>query len=159
MEKIEINKEQLITAYKEATKEQKQLLIQLYGEELFKSQDITKRIKSFEDAFRALGLGHPLVQEFISKAYPSSSDLEAYLILRIICAALNEGWEADYSNLEQDKWYPWFYIQDGGLMFAFANYAGSYSDSCFGVRLAYKTKELAEYAGKQFIEEYQNFLL
>lgn len=159
MEKIEINKEQLINAYKEATEEQKQLLIHLYGEELFKSQDITDCIKTFIDASVALGIGHPLVREFINKSYCSSPDLKAYMKLRIICTALNEGWVADYRNSNQEKWFPWFHFEDGGLVYACAVNAGSVSFSYIGVRLAYKTRELAEYAGKQFIKEYQNYLL
>ena len=159
MEKIEINKKQLINAYKEATKEQKRLLIHLYGEELFKPQDITDRIKTFDNAYFALGVEHPFIQEFINKSCYSSPDLKAYMKLRIICAALNEGWKADFSNFTQEKWFPWFCINDGELMFANAYNAGSSSVSFNDVRLAYKTKELAEYAGKQFREEYQNFLL
>lgn len=159
MEKIEINKKQLINAYKEATKEQKQLLIHLYGEELFKPQDITKRIKTFDDAYFALGVEHPFIREFINKSCYSSPDLEAYMKLRIICAALNEGWEADFSDFAQEKWFPWFCINDEELMFANANSAESHLGSYSGMRLAYKTKELAEYAGKQFVDIYQAFLL
>lgn len=159
MEKLEINKKQLINAYKEATKEQKQLLIHLYGEELFKPQDITDRIKTFDNAYFALGVEHPFIQEFINKSCYSSPDLEAYMKLRIICAALNEGWKADFSNFSQEKWFPWFHINDGELMFANAYNALSYSCSYVGVPLAYKTKELAEYAGKQFVDIYQTFLL
>ena len=79
--------------------------------------------------------------------------------LRIICAALNEGWEADFSDFAQEKWFPWFCINDEELMFANANSAESHLGSYSGMRLAYKTKELAEYAGKQFVDIYQAFLL
>ena len=160
MSKIAIDKEKLAQAYKAATDEQKQLLADLYGEEIFRPRDITERIKTFDDAFRALGAKHPLVQEFVNKiSYNSSPDLEAYMMLRIICAALNEGWVANYHNLEQDKWFPWFTYRDGGFVYALAGNSASYSNAYHGVRLAYRTKELAEYAGKQFVDIYKKLLL
>ena len=160
MSEIAIDKDKLVQAYKAATDEQKQLLADLYGEEIFRSQDVTERIQTFDDAFRALGAKHPLVREFVNKiSYNSSPDLEAYMKLRIICAALNEGWEADFSDFAQEKWFPWFCINNEELVFANAYNAWSYSYSYVRVRLAYKTKELAEYAGKQFVDIYQKLLL
>lgn len=159
MSEIAIDKDKLVQAYKAATDEQKQLLADLYGEEIFRPQYITERIKTFDDAFRALGAKHPLVQEFVNKiSYNSSSDLEAYMMLRIICAALNEGWEADYRNPNQEKWFPWFIYKYGGIVCVYACYAGSYSSTGGGVRLALRTKELAEYCGKQFIDIWADFL-
>lgn len=159
MKEITIDKEKLVRAYKAATDEQKQLLTNLYGEEIFRPEYITERIKTFDNAFRALGEEHPLIREFIIKSYGSSPDLEAYMKLRIICAALNEGWVANYHNLEQDKWFPWFTYRDGGFVYALAGNSASYSNAYHGVRLAYKTKELAEYAGRQFVDIYQKLLL
>lgn len=158
MKEITIDKDKLVQAYKAATDEQKQLLADLYGEEIFRPRDITEHIKTFDDAFRALGEEHPLRREFINKSYGSSPDLEAYMKLRIICAALNEGWVADYCNPNQDKWFPWFTYRDGGFVYALAGNSASYSNAYHGVRLAYKTKELAEYAGKQFVDIYQKLL-
>lgn len=160
MKKITIDKEKLVQAYKAATDEQKQLLTNLYGEEIFRPEYITEHIKTFDDAFRALSAKHTLVREFVNKiSYNSSSDLKAYMMLRIICAALNEGWEADYRNPNQEKWFPWFTYRDGGFVYALAGNSASYSNAYHGVRLAYKTKELAEYAGKQFVDIYQKLLL
>lgn len=159
MKKIKIDKEKLMQAYEAATNEQKQLLTDLYGEEIFRPRDVTERIKTFDDAFFALGEEHPLVQEFVSKSYNSSPDLEAYMMLRIICDALNEGWEADYRNFNQEKWFPWFTYRDGGLVYASASNDGLYSGAGDGMRLAYETKELAEYAGKQFVDIYKKLLL
>lgn len=47
----------------------------------------------------------------------------------------------------------------GGLVFAGAYNASSYANTYYGARLAFKTAELAEYAGKQFIEIYADFIL
>lgn len=104
-----------------------------------------------------------------------------YIKVCIIVAALNEGWVPQFVDGEE-RWYPWFWlctnkemaemdeakrascrvvgrsynsaVAYGGLAIASANSASSSSYSSVGSRLAFRTEELAEYAGKQFIEEY-----
>lgn len=153
-----------------------------------KPQDITKRIKTFEDACGELGNEHPFVksyEKYVNTASGEKADVIAYLKLRIICAALNEGWKPTF---DKDEWryYPWFYIYtqkeyekldedekkscrgplrsvnyaltNGGLVYAYAVYAGSNTFARYGVRLAFKTEELADYCGKQFIDIWADFL-
>ena len=104
-----------------------------------------------------------------------------YIKVCIIVAALNEGWVPQFVDGEE-RWYPWFWLYTnkemaemdeakratcrvvgrsshsayayGGVACAIADYASSYSGTNNGSRLAFRTEELAEYAGKQFIEEY-----
>lgn len=182
--KIEIERSKLMEAYKAANDEQKQLLINLYGKDIFKPADVRERIKTFEDACRELDSrcedNHPLVSEFEAlQGYfcendNLSKDILAYLQLRIICAALNEGWEPTFAN-EEYRWYPWFviYTKDElarmdeekrrrvvgrSVSYANASSASSFSYSNEGSRLAFKSEELADYAGKQFIEIYADFV-
>lgn len=187
--KIEIDKSKLMEAYKAANDEQKQFLVNLYGKDVFKPADVRERIKTFEDACEALG-NHAFVNQYrriIEEQNPpmdeTAKDLIAYLKLRIICAALNEGWEPTFAN-EEYRWYPWFVVYtkeeldrmseekrrrvvgrssnvanaSGGLVFAGASGASSYSGTVYGSRLAFKSEELADYAGKQFIEIYADFV-
>lgn len=124
--------------------------------------DVTKRIKTLEDACNELGEKHPLVTQYrlsVAAAYigdPMTEDFIAFLKLRIIAAALNEGWEPTFDK-DEERWYPWFKIKQGGLVFAYAYGTGSISGANYGVRLVFKSKELAEYAGKQFIDIYKDF--
>lgn len=124
--------------------------------------DVTKRIKTLEDACNELGEKHPLVTQYrlsVAAAYigdPMTEDFIAFLKLRIIAAALNEGWEPTFEK-DEERWYPWFTVKQDSLVFASAYYAGSDSSSNGGVRLAFKSKELAEYAGKQFTDIYKDF--
>lgn len=83
-------------------------------------------------------------------------DFIAFLKLRIIAAALNEGWEPTFDK-DEERWYPWFKIKQGGLVCAYAYCTGSLSGVNYGVRLVFKSKELAEYAGKQFTDIYKDF--
>ena len=124
--------------------------------------DVTKRIKTLEDACNELGEKHPLVIQYrlsVAAAYigdPMTEDFIAFLKLRIIAAALNEGWEPTFEK-DEERWYPWFKIKQGGLVCASAYNAGSGSYADYGVRLVFKSKGLAEYAGKQFTDIYKDF--
>nr|UVM81194.1 MAG: hypothetical protein [Bacteriophage sp.] len=101
---------QVLTNYPAISKEQVQNeMHKVFGEDTFKPKDITERVKTFEDACRELGEEHKLVQEWLYWEGNCSEDLAAYLKLRIICAALNEGWEPQFT---EDEWryYPWFWL-------------------------------------------------
>ena len=189
--KLEVLKEDAVSAYNSASEEQKEILEQLFGKAAFRPADVRDRVKTFEDACEELGedddfvVQYNLFMENVNMG--KCEDIISYLKLRIIVAALNEGWEPEFNDSEY-RWYPWFFfytnkeIEDmdeeqkselcrcvgrssysavafGGLSFAFADYAFSSSSSYFGARLAFKTKELAKYAGKQFIEIYRDFVI
>lgn len=185
--KIEISK--LVEAYNNGDASVKAALVALHGEEIFESK-ITDRIKTFDDACRELGENHPFVRAYngyaknISEENKNDRDVLAFLQLRIIAAALNEGWKPKFT---EDEWryYPWFFICTkeewekmtpqqksrvvgrsgynanacGGLVCAHAYNASSHSYSRYGSRLAFKSEELAKYAGKQFIEIYAEYIL
>ena len=46
----------------------------------------------------------------------------------------------------------------GGLVYAFSGNASSNSYTSVGVRLAFSNRDLAEYAGKQFIDIWADFI-
>lgn len=111
--------------------------------------------------------------------------LFAYTRIAIIAEALNEGWRPEYTENEY-RYYPWFglYTQEEydemdddnkeccrfvgrSHSYAYANgglvYAGAYSGSAhsyagIGSRLAFKSRDLAIYCGKQFIDIWINYL-
>lgn len=111
--------------------------------------------------------------------------LFAYTRLAIIAEALNEGWRPEHTE-DEYRYYPWFglYTQEeyddmddedkeccrfvgrsshsagagGGLVCAYAYLGSAYSNTHFGSRLAFKSRELAIYCGKQFIEIWINYL-
>ena len=70
---------------------------------------ITERVKTFEDACKELGEDHKLVQQFkaIQEAIAEDKEATAYFKLGIITAALNEGWETDFTNNEEYRYYPY----------------------------------------------------
>ena len=151
------------------------------------NRPVTERIKTFADACNALGDEHPLVIQYrltdgAFKGDSMTEDFIAYLKLRIITAALNEGWEPQFTKGER-RWYFWYKLiskeqydklsaennsrvvgrsynssyAGGGLVYASAHNAFSYSSSYHGSRLAFKSEKLAAYAGRQFAEIYADF--
>lgn len=142
-----------------------------------KLQDVMGRIKTFEDALAELSnramsgdedAGKLLDEWKIITSSAGSKDLLAYLKLRIITSALNEGWKPKFEETER-RYYPWFNLKTSrgggsagagcGLVYANAYYASSYSNTDYGSRLAFKSRKLAEYAGKQFVEIYEWYRL
>jgi hypothetical protein len=196
-ENITISKQALLKAYREAEPSQKEFMKQLFGADAFASnimervktfQDAVKeRVKTFQDAVKELGDDNPFVEQY-NMLYSEfgatlDADIIAYLKLRIIAAALNEGWEPQFTKGEW-RYYPYFYVltkeeyeqlsaegkrrvvcrvlvnasSSGGLVYSDESYAPSYSFPHVGVRLAFKTRELAEYAGKQFLSIWLDFV-
>jgi len=121
-----------------------------------KPKNIMDRVKTFTDACNVLGINPTQV----TNNSLDTNDEIAYKKLKIICKALNEGWEPDWNNINQIKYFPWF---DMGKKVGegFADSDCSSWDGYSGVpsRLAYKTKELSAYAAKQFESEYYNYLV
>ena len=185
---INIQKENVLNAYENGNQDQKTFLENLFGKDMFQPKDIKERVKTFEDACEALGNEHPFVksyEKYVNTASGEEADVIAYLKLRIIAAALNEGWEPTFDKDER-RYYPWFYLYTqkeyeeldedekkecrvvgrsyfnsfavGSLVFASASVASSRSSASLGSRLAFKTRELGEYCGKQFVDIWADYL-
>lgn len=124
---------------------------------------ITERVKTFQDACIVLGEHHAFVAAFrIAEANGAfGSDAIAYLKLRIIVAALNEGWKPKFTD-DEFRWFPYFHGEKQGAYISFLASSAdvpSFGYVSVGSRLCLKSKELAEYCGKQFIDIWQDYLL
>lgn len=118
---------------------------------------VTERIKTYEDACRELDI--PLIPE---RCEHMTEDEMAYCSLKAIAKALNEGWEPDWSNRNQEKWYPWFEVtgtNPAALAYLFTYNPVSFTAANIGSHLCFKTEALAQYAGTQFIKLYEKYLL
>lgn len=73
-----------------------------------KPQNVMERVKTFKDACNELGIEHDKwVQD--KKDLGLEADVIAYLKLRIIAAALNEGWKPQFTT-DEYRYFPWFYL-------------------------------------------------
>ena len=154
------------------------------------NRPVTERIKTFEDACNELGEENVLVQAYRTAEFNTSgnqsdvSDVVAYLKLRVIAEALNEGWKPQFTH-DETRYYPWFYFctqeeidkmdeekkkkfwrfggasscgSTCGLDAAYSNNAWSFSYSNRSARLAVKSEALAKYFGQQFIDIWSDYV-
>lgn len=120
--------------------------------------DITKKIKSYEDACKALNLDPanlPVVDNLPEK---DRKYIVAYYKLTVIIRALNEGWEPNWQDWDEYKYFNWFYIDFAG--FACAAARGAVAGACAGIgsRLCFKNATLARYARETFESLYLDYL-
>ena len=151
-----------------------------------KSLPVTERVKTWDDVVRELG--YDPVERLLDHTergdgFNFEPDEIAYIKLKAIAKVLNEGWEPQFIKGEW-RWFPWFYLYTqseidkmtpekrsrvvlrsysyayayGGVACADANYGSSYASTYCGSRLAFKTEELAVYAGKQFTDIWADFV-
>lgn len=163
-------------------------VLTLVEENKVDNRPVTERIKTLGDAVDALGTDHPAVNDYAKitsrlDGMKMPTDFVAYLKLRIIAAALNEGWTPQFTKGEY-RYFPWFsfYTQEQydklddeekrrvvrragnvanaayGLVFVSAYCGYSYTNYNNGGRLAFRTRELAEYAGRQFVDIWADFI-
>ena len=72
-----------------------------------------------------------------------------------------DGFVPDFSDWEQDKWFPWFVYDKDAAGFVFANTANAATAAYanFGSRLCFKTSERALQFGEQFTTLYNKIFL
>lgn len=156
MQTLKIDEKRARELYPTAAPEFKAMLEDSFSKEFF-SQKITDRVKTYEDACKVKGVD-PVdhLPYYADNAFESAINATAKLWL--IAEVLNEGWQPDLSNRNQVKYYPYF-EQKSGFGLSYDVYGFWDADTICGVRLAFKSAELAEYAGKQFIDLYSEAFL
>lgn len=142
---------------------------------------VTERIKTFEDACKEVGID---AEKWLEEHKDDDVNLLAFLKIRIIVEALNEGWKPKFDG-EEYRYAPYFYYYTKedvdnmdedeksrllsvggsayfgsicGLSASYAALGFSYSDANIGARLALKSRDLALYCGNQFYEIWIDFL-
>ena len=151
MKTLQLSEQKARELYRSGSKKLKTVLEESFGKDFF-SQDVTERVKTYLDACHELGR-EPLDEKKLLELGLTEHDI-AYQKLTLIIEALNEGWKADVCDANVRRWYPWF--EPNGSPSSFAFYGSLYADACAcagsGSRLCYKTRELAAYSAKQFID-------
>lgn len=124
-----------------------------------KPKDVMDRVKTYEDACKELGIEPINSTELIKLGF--TNDEIAYRKLKTIAQSLNEGWEPDWTDSDEFKFWPWFELERNSAGFACAATDGAVSltGTHIGSRLCFKTRELALYAGKQFEDIYNDYLM
>lgn len=134
-------------------------------------KDVNETITDFERAREALGLKPNTfynlsehVPKFFSDINPKH--IEALIALNqlfTLAEAWNkeDGFVPDFSDWEQDKWFPWFKYDKNVAEFVCADTinAATAASAHLGSRLCFKTPERAAQFGKQFVDLYNKVFL
>lgn len=142
---------------------------------------VTERVKTFDDACKEVGID---AEKWLEEHKNDDVNLLAFLKIRIIVEALNEGWKPKF-DCKEYRYAPYFYYytkeevekmdedeksrllyvgghaNNGsgcGLSASVAYNAFSHSSAALGARLALKSRDLAIYCGNQFYEIWIDFL-
>ena len=127
-----------------------------------KTLSIIDRVKTFEDA---LALADEKTREEFLRSLEgyNTKDEIAYKKLKLITKVVNEGWVADYKNFNQIKYYLWsgnlYAGASAGVLCAACSSASGCTYVAVGSRLNFKSREIAEYVGNQFLDLWNEYLL
>lgn len=145
-------------------------------------KDVNEVITDFESARKALG-GKPNADFTVSKKILSGNVVHLNDVARLVTdinpkhikalIALNElftiaqawnkedGFVPDFSDWQQNKWFPWFKYDKyaAGFVSANASAAPAPAGAKFGSRLCFKSSARAAQFGKQFIDLWNDVFL
>ena len=145
-------------------------------------KDVSEVITDFESARKALG-GKPNADFTVAKNILSGNVVQLEDVARLVTdinpkhiealIALNklftiaqawnkeDGFVPDFSDWEQDKWFPWFkYEKDAaGFVYAYTANAPTGAYASIGSRLCFKSSARATQFGKQFADLYNKVFL
>lgn len=159
MRTLQIKQDSLLVAFRNAGKEGKQVLSDLFGKQVALYDNITDRVKSFEDACQVLGISTN-VPEVKGLPRKHQKAIIANYKLIVIAEALNEGWKPNWQDSDEYKYYPWFDMSNpAGVGYSNASNAASYTSALVGSRLCLKNRELAIYFGQTFTDLFNDSLL
>lgn len=154
MDTLQITKANAVKAHNSADPNVKKLLEELFGPENFKQEDtrsIMERVQSFDDILSISGK----TMADIAKDGDTPDEV-AYKQAKLIAEVYNEGTVLDVGDTDQYKYFPWHKVvkTNSGFALSYYSYGAWTTDSTVGVRLCFKSSELAVDAGKKFIDIY-----
>lgn len=155
---LKLDKSDALKAWRETDSRGKILLERLYPNVNFNNQSIMDRVKTYEDV--CTELGEAQIDESACRRLGLNKNDIAYLKLTQIVRALNEGWVAKVYD-EEKRYYPWFRHNGSSADFRFdgSGYLYSLAGAGSGSRLCFKSKELSDYAGVQFLDFWKEFIV
>lgn len=158
MKTLQIDECKAKQLYRTASDEFKATLECTFGQEFF-TGSVMDRVKEYKDACAETGETPINVEEMLRLGF--TKDEIAYRMMKTVTKALNEGWVGNVYNSKEYRYYPVFYPNGSPSSFSFND--SDCDSSCAvaggGSRLCFKTRELSDYAGKQFLNLYKEFIV
>jgi hypothetical protein len=116
-------------------------------------------IKTIEDAFKKCGVDPKIRPDVSMLPAKHGSFLITCFLLTIVFEAINDGWEPDYRNHSQAKYFPWPWVSSSGFAFADSDFSYGHSSACVGFRLCTDSADKARYVLTQFEDLWKEWLL
>lgn len=133
-------------------------------------KDVNETITDFESAREAISnstnftITFKDVTTLVSEVNPTH--IEALIALNRLFTIADvwnkkDGFVPDFSDSEQDKWFPWFSFSKGASKFMYmkTGTTPTFAYGGIGSRLCFKTSERAKQFGKQFEDLYNKIFL
>jgi hypothetical protein len=117
-----------------------------------------RTIKTVEDAFKKNGYDSTKLPDLSMIPEKFRTQLTNCFLLMVIFEAINDGWEPDFTNQRQGKYYPWPWVSSSGFGFSTSFYLCGNSGTNVGSRLCTDTSEKALYILDQFPDLWKNWL-
>jgi len=117
-----------------------------------------RSIKTFEDACRKIRVTPALPTLLNGCQELMKATIAAYKLM-VIFQAINDGWIPDWSNTNQAKWNPWFWVLPSGSGFSYSLTHYLYVSTYAGSRLCTDTGDKCRYIAEQFEAEYKDLFL
>jgi len=152
---LKLNKKTARQLYPEAPEWFQKVLFETFGVDYFKKREFTD-IKTFADACEECGT----TEEEFNERFASlglDDDTIYYEKVKIVVKAINQGWTPDWNNTNLRKWWPYFNLSSGFGFSRSAYYCGG-THTTVGSRLCFESQAKSDYAAKQFIDIYEQFL-
>lgn len=155
---IKITEDAIKKAFEDGSEIEKNLLKNLFKDQVNFKTDPSKFITSYEEALKYLEYERAYMGAMSEKHLNVVASMYKLII---IAEAWNkaDNFVPDYDNTNQYKWFPWFQKRDTeGFVFASTTYEISNAYAYFGSQLCFSTSKRAEQFGKMFIDLWNDFL-
>lgn len=107
-------------------------------------------IKTVEDAFKTSGLNIQKLEDLTMIPEKYRHSIWSAFLLMVVFDAINDGWEPDFSNHNEARYFPWPLVLSSGFGFSYSGYLYGNTDAYVGSRLCTNSAEKAKYILEQF---------
>lgn len=151
-ETIEANKENVLEVYRNASKSERKVLEKVFGKEKFIQPSDWMNLwnKFCKDNKLKVVLPH---------LNPKDADEEwdnSCVMLRNIFKIRRGNWKPDFTNGNQEKWFPYFCCSSGfGFVFSVTYFVSSFTT--VGSRLCLPSRKMSDDVAKEFLPIFEKF--
>lgn len=141
--------------YPTASTEFKIILEETFTKEFF-NQKLIDIVKTIDDVYKHLGRKKPTILDYKFLHEQKRERALNTQYIDDISELFNEGWIPDFTNHNQYKYYNCFEKKDSGWVFVGCSHLIYGSSLGFG--FYFKSREISQYCGKQFLDIYSKIL-